>query len=174
VSGHPLPHPRATGLSLLLLLEDQLVEVTRLREIATKYEFIAVSENLRATTFSQLSDIAPVFAENSIQVQITHETWASPATRKFANQLSILLSDAGFKVQGPEFATVYLVGPAFPLEWGFNQKQAGLATRLYHALASVIKPSQKHAQRNSFEEGQMRIHFGGQVVFDANGSVMVE
>jgi hypothetical protein len=158
----------------LKILEEQLGDVDRLREIAAKHEFTPISPELRKLALSSLSRAAVTYAEHSIKLEITHETWASPATRRFAEQLAALLKEAGLDVSGPEFATVYLVGPAYPLEWGFNPEQQDLVNKLYQALLPIIKPSKKYANRKSFEKGRIRLHFGGQVVFEPNGAVLVE
>ena len=156
------------------VIEEQIGDVERLRDIAAKYEFTPIISELRETTLPELAQTAVAFSEQAVEVKITHETWTSPATREFTRQLATLLREAGFNVAGPEFATVYLVGPAYPLEFGFNPDQQELMDQLYRALLPIIRPSKEYANRKSLAVGTMRLHFGGQVVFNSDGAVVVE
>lgn len=158
----------------LELIEQQVDDVDELRKIAARHKFQPISHELRELTLPLISQTAASYAEHSIKLKITHETWASAATRQFAKQLADILREAGLDVEGPEFATVYLVGPAYPLEWGFNSEQEDLVNELARALSPIIKPSKNHAIRTSLDKGNMRLHFGGQVIFESNGSVLVE
>jgi hypothetical protein len=107
-------------------------------------------------------------------IKITYETWVLPTTRQFADQLALILQEAGLIVDGQSFATVYLVGDAYPLEWGYNESQRELLWDLFAVLRQIIKPSKSHAQRKSLKTGHIRIHFAGATIFNEQGLVSVE
>jgi len=149
-------------------------DFNKLQMTVAKYEFTSLKNEIKEELISKLKELKVLYEQKSLSIEITYETWVLPSTRKFAEQLVNLLSDAGLKVIGPNFATVYLVGPSFPLEWGYNQDDQELAELLYQSLQTIIIPNNKYSRRTTLQKGKIRIHFAGQVIFDPSGVVSVK
>ncbi len=155
-------------------LQELRQDIERLRGIAAKHEFTPLTDQKRQTITEQLRILAPTFNQCNLHVLITYETWVPAPTRAFAEQLTTLLQQGGVNTAGPEFATVYLASPAYPLEWGFNEEEEEIVNTLYSVLSQVIEPSDKHGIRRSFAKGKIRIHFAGQAIFQQDGSVSIQ
>ena len=150
-------------------------EIERLREIAAKHEFTPLAPGLRGEFVASLRALGPEFDRAGFSVHITHETWSPPPTRQYAAQLAELLRDGGLHVEGPKAITYFLVTPPSPLEWGYNEADVGephLAS-LYQVLLTIIHPNSKWTKASHQKPGSVRIHFGGEVVFQLNGVVAV-
>ena len=85
----------------------------------------------------------------------------------------MLLREGGLQVQGPDQITYFLVTPASPIEWGYNNVDIPRLEVLYKALLTVIRLNSKWTKASHQKPGSIRIHFGGQVVFEPNGIVAV-
>ena len=154
-------------------LDSLRQDLERLREIAGKHEFTPLAPELRAVFVRHVQEFAPSFLRADISIQITHETWSPPATQQYAAQLAFLLREGGLQVQGPDQITYFLVTPASPIEWEYNDGDIPHLEVLYKALLKVIRPNPKWTKASHQEPGSIRIHFGGQVVFEPNGIVAV-
>ena len=155
-------------------LQELRQDIERLRGIAAKHEFTPLTEPKQTTITEQLRALAPTFNQSGLHVLITHETWVPAPTRAFAEQLVTILQQGGINTAGPEFATVYLASPAYPLEWGFNSEEENSVNLLYSVLSQIIMPSDKHGIRRSFGKGKIRIHFAGQAIFQPDGVVSIQ
>lgn len=149
-------------------------DIKELQKMISKYEFTPMSSEIKEKLLANLKGLKESFEQERLSIEITYETWVLPNTRKFAQQLANLLSEAGLNVIGPKFATVYLASPSCPIEWGFSKDDTELMESLHQYLQILIRPSQKHCTRTSFQKGKMRIHFAGQVIFDPSGVVSIE
>lgn len=145
-----------------------------LREIAAKNEFTPLDKEIRQNLVENLQNVRKSFPSQSLAIKITHETWIAPPTRQFAVQLAKILTDAGFDVSGPEFATVYLASPSYPIEWAYSKDDERQMNKIYEAIREIIEKDEKHAIRPTFPKGQARIHFGGKAVFKKNGTIDLE
>lgn len=154
-------------------LDSLRQDLERLRDIAGKHEFTPLAPELRAAFVRDVQAFAPSFLRADIFIQITHETWSPPATQQYAAQLASLLREGGLQVQGPDQITYFLVTPASPIEWGYHDRDIPHIEVLYQALLKVIRPNTKWTKASHQEHGSIRIHFGGQVVFEPNGMVAV-
>jgi hypothetical protein len=150
------------------------VKMEHLHASVAQHEFTPLSLDLRASVLKALGPIAVSFGDSHITIAVTHETWVTPTTRQFATELVTLLRDAGFNVSGPDFATVYLASPSFPIEWGFNKNQEESVDKLFSALSRIIVPSARGAVRRTLPVGDVRIHIAGKPKFHNDGSVEVE
>ena len=148
-------------------------EIERLRKIAARHEFAPLAPELREAFVRHIQKSAPSFLNAGISIRITHETWSPPATKQYAGQLATLLREGGLQVQGPDQITYFLVTPASPIEWGYNEADIPSAEVLYKALLTVIRPNLKWTKASHQKPGSIRIHFGGEVVFEPNGIVSV-
>jgi len=155
------------------MLEDQVKDVEKFKEIAAKHEFTPLESSLRASTIGRLAKIPDVLSQSNIVVNITHESWTSPSTRKFAEQLAILMKEAGLIVSGPDFATVYLIGEVYPIEWGYSESQFEMLKHLYSALSPIMSCN-RGAKRKFTAEGKIRIHFAGQAAFGPDGKAEIK
>jgi cell division protein FtsB len=154
-------------------LEDQVKDVEKFKEIASKYEFAPLESALKQNTVELLSKASGMFNQNDTEIHITHESWTTPSTRKFAEQLASMMREAGFNVTGPEFATVYLIGDVHPIEWGYNESQYEMLKYLYSTLSPIMS-CDNGAKRKLKGEINFRIHFAGQAVFESNGKVKIK
>ena len=154
-------------------LDSLRQEIGRLRKIAAKHEFAPLAPELHEAFVRHIQKSAPRFLNAGISIQITHETWSPPATKQYAEQLATLLREGGLQVQGPDQITYFLVAAASPIEWGYNEANIPSVGMLYKALLSVIRPNPKWTKKNHQKPGSIRIHFGGEVVFEPNGIVSV-
>ena len=150
------------------------VQMEHLHASIAQQEFTPLSPDLRASVLKALGPVAASFGDAHMSIAVTYETWVAPTTREFAAELVTLLRDAGFKVSGPDFATVYLASPSFPIEWGFNSDQEQSVDQLFGALLRIIIPSAHGAARRSLPVGDVRIHLAGKPKFHNDGSVEVE
>ena len=154
-------------------LDSLRQDIERLREIAGKHEFAPLESELRADFVRHVHEFAPSFLDAGISIQITHETWSSLATKQYAAQLVAMLREGGLQVQGPDQITYFLVTPASPIEWGYNEMNVPRVEVLYKALLTVIRPNPKWTKASHQKPGSIRIHFGGEVFFEPNGVVAV-
>ena len=155
-------------------LESLRNDLEELQKIARKHEFTPLSSSLRATFAQRLQRIAPGFSSAGMSVKVTHETWASPTTKQYASQLVELLTEAEIQAHGPEQITYFLVTPASPLEWGYNEADIQQVQPLYETLLTIIRPNPKWTKASHQKRGTVRIHFGGQVIFEPDGMVEVQ
>ena len=154
---------------------EAAAEATKRAEEAAKHEYRPLEPRLRAKVLANLSTVGTLLRTEDVTVQVTYETWASSGTRQFAAELADLMRDAGIIVTGAMTATVYLVNTPYPVEWGYNAAQEPLIGTLQLALRPALKAgNREQAKRAAFQPGQARIHFGGQAVFDQDGSIEVE
>jgi len=145
---------------------EAAAEATKRAEEAAKHEYRPLEPRLRAKVLANLSTVGTL---------LRTEAWASSGTRQFAAELADLMRDAGISVTGAMTATVYLVNTPYPVEWGYNAAQEPLIGTLQLALRPALKAgNREQAKRAAFQPGQARIHFGGQAVFDQDGSIEVE
>ncbi len=149
-------------------------DIEKLRRVAAKYEFTPLAPALRAGLVEAVRRFAPEFAGVGMSVSITHETWTNPATRRYAAQLATVLQEGGVDVRGPEQITYFLITPSSPVEWGYNEGDVPRVEKLYTALAPLMGPTGKWTKAAHQAAGSVRIHFGGEVVFAANGLVEVQ
>ena len=79
------------------------------------------------------------------------------------------------KVEGPKAITYFLVTPPSPLEWGYNGADVGgpHLEPLYQVLLTIIRPNPNWTKASHQQPGSVRIHFGGEVVFEPDGVVAV-
>ena len=154
-------------------LDNLRQDIERLRKIAAKHEFASLAPEPREAFVRDIQNFAPSFLSAGISILITHETWSPPPTKQYAEQLATLLREGGLQVQGPDQVTVFLVTPASPIEWGYNEADITSAEVLYEALLTVIRHNPKWTKRSLQKPGSIRIHFGGEVVFEPNGIVSV-
>lgn len=150
-------------------------EIERLREIAAKHEFTPLLLNLRTEFVARVRGFSPQFERTEFSVLITHETWTPPPTRQYAAQLADLLREGGLSVEGPNAITYFLVTPPSPLEWGYNEADVNgpHLDSLYEALLTIIHPNPKWTKKAHQKQGSVRIHFGGEAVFQSDGVVAV-
>lgn len=154
-------------------LENQTKDLDRFKRIAAKHEYRPLSSEIRQQFVRSLTELKDDFEAAEMKIKITQETWTPSTTQKFTSELADILREAGLNVSGPKFATVYLVSQSYPVEWGFNPAQFSLVNRLFISVSQIMK-SPKGAMRNTFPKGNIRIHFGGQAVFDDAGRVVIE
>lgn len=150
-------------------------EIEELRRIAAKHEFTPLVPKLRAEFVARIRELAPEFDGAGFSVRITHETWCPPPTRQYAAQLAGLLREGGLKVEGPQAITYFLVNSPSPLEWGYNEadRSRPLLNSLYRALLTIIHPNPKWTKASHQKRGSVRIHFGGEAVFQPDGVVAI-
>ena len=149
-------------------------DIEELRRVAAKHEFTPLAPEIRATRLEAIQQLAQEFRDASMTVAITHETWTRSATRQYADQLASLLRDGGIRVSGPEQITYFLITPASPIEWGYNESDLERVQRLFAALVPIMGSGKKWTKKAHQEKGSIRIHFGGEVVFADNGLVEVQ
>lgn len=154
-------------------IEELSDEIKVLREKVSENEFTPLNNDFRSSIIEMLTPVANNFSKENIRIDITHETWTNPPTREFTKELAKIFKDAGFNVKGPDYATIYLASPAFPVEWGFNKDQANLLNQLYAVVAKIIEPDKRHAARRTLEIGRIRIHFAGKAKFNTDGTVKI-
>ena len=154
-------------------LDSLRQDIERLRKIAGKHEFAPLAPELRAAFVRHVQEFAPSFLSAGISIQITHETWSPLATKQYAAQLAALLREGGLQIQGPDQITYFLVTPASPIEWGYNEVDIPRVEVLYTVLLTVIRPNPTWTKASHQKPGSIRIHFGGEVVFEPNGVVGV-
>ena len=154
-------------------LDSLRQDIERLREISGKHEFTPLASKLRATFVRHVQKFAPNFLSAGISIRITHETWSPLATKQYAAQLAMLLQEGGLQVQGPDQITYFLVTPASPIEWGYNPTDILRVEVLYKALLTVIRPNPKWTKSSHQKPSSIRIHFGGEIVFETDGIVAV-
>ena len=67
------------------------------------------------------------------------------------------------------------MNPPSPLEWGYNEYDASSPQleSLYRAILTIIHPNPKWTKASHQERGSVRIHFGGEAVFQPDGVVAV-
>lgn len=150
-------------------------EIERLREFAAKHEFTPLLPTLRTAFIERIRGFAPQFEREGFSVLITHETWTPPSTRRYAAQLADLLREGGLNVEGPNAITYFLVLPPSPLEWGYNESDLDSPhlDSLYQALLTIIHLNPKWTKKAHQKQGSIRIHFGGEAVFQTDGIVAV-
>ena len=149
-------------------------DIEQLRRVAAKHEFTPLAPGLRAGLVDAVRQFAPEFAAAGMSVAITHETWTNPATRQYAAQLASVLREGDVEVTGPEQITYFLITPSSPVEWGYNEADVARVEKLYTALAPLMGPTGKWTKAAHQAAGSVRIHFGGEAVFAANGLVEVQ
>lgn len=138
---------------------------------AAKYEYRPLDLEMRARVADPLKRVRSRFSNRPLSVLVTYEPGAPPPTRQYAAELADLFRDAGFDVKGPDFATVYLLGPSFPMQAAYNDKDADVVSAVFEALGNVLKVQAVH---QTFPEGQARIHIAGRVTFAPNGTASIE
>ena len=148
-------------------------EIQQLREIAGKHEFTPLAPKLREEFVRRILEFSPSFLNEGVSVQITHETWSPRVTKQYLAQLAEMLREGGLEVQGPKQITYFLVTPASPIEWGYNEKDVPRVEVLYKSLLTIIRPNSKWTKASHQPLGSIRIHFGGTVVFEPGGIVKV-
>lgn len=86
-----------------------------------------------------------------------------------------ILTESGFKVEGPKHITYYLVQKSSPVEWGISPGIENEANALFQVLKSIFIPNDKWTRR-TFDKtkNRLRIHFGGAAIFQKNGIVTVQ
>ena len=149
-------------------------DIEKLREIASKREFTPLAAELRAGLVESVRQFGPEFSKAGMTVKITHETWTDPATGEYAAQLASVLREGGIEVSGPEEITYFLVTPSSPIEWGYHEADMPHVEKLYMALAPLMGPTHRWTKAAHQEAGSIRLHFGGTVVFGADGVVELE
>ena len=172
---YELARAASPGLDQDAALAHLREEIQRLREIAAKHEFTPLAPQLRTEFIARVRDLSPEFVRTGFSVLITHETWSPPPTRQYAAQLAELLRQGGLHVVGPNAITYFLVTPPSPLEWGYNDADVGgpHLDSLYRVLLTIISPNSKWTKASHQQPGSLRIHFGGEVVFQTDGIVAV-
>ena len=164
-------HPDLDQDAALEILRNDFEELQR---IARKHEFTPLSSSLQATVLARLQQVSSGLSRTGMSVRVTHETWASPTTKQYATQLVELLAEAGIQAYGPEQITYFLVTPASPLEWGYHEADIQQLQPLYEALLTIIRHNPKWTKASHQKRGIVRIHFGGQVIFEPDGIVEVQ
>ena len=164
--------PTLTEDAALASLRD---EIEGLRTIAAKHKFTPLVPELRAEFVARLRGFASEAEATGFTVIITHETWSPPPTRQYAAQLARLLREGGLQVEGPKAITYFLVNSPSPLEWGYNEADMGHPhmESLYQAVLTIIHPNPKWTKASHQKPGSVRIHFGGEAVFQPDGVVAV-
>ena len=151
---------------VLMKLTDR---IKTLEEKVRKFVFRPLSDDLRTQIVKQLSSLKQLYKDNNIRIELTHEIYTPTITRKYANQLALILAEAGLNVTGPGFANVvYPDNKTYPLEWAYSKEQQGLAEKLYSCL-NEIQSCRSVAARKDFGNGRIRIHMAGFIVFDDQG-----
>lgn len=163
--------PEADSAAALAGLREDIEE---LRSVAAKHEFTPLSPETRTALVGALQRLALEYKEANMTVLITHETWTGPATRRYADQLALLLHESGIRVRGPDQITYFLITPSSPIEWGYHDSDLDRVGKLFEALLPVMGSSEKWTKRAHQKKGFVRIHFGGEVVFGKNGLVEVQ
>ena len=148
-------------------------EIEQLRQVASKHEFTPLESGLRNVFVQRLQGLSLSFSEAGVTVRITHETWSPTTTKQYAAQLASLLREAGLEAQGPDQITYFLVTPSSPIEWGYNDRDIEHVEKLYQAILTIVRPSEKWTKASHQEPGTIRIHFGGDVLFEKGGIVTV-
>ena len=148
-------------------------EIEQLRQVAKKREFTPLESGLRNAFVQRVQGFSPSFSDAGVAVKITHETWSPTTTKQYAAQLASLLREGGLEVQGPDQITYFLVTPSSPIEWGYNGRDIGHVEMLYQAILTIIRPNDKWTKASHQEPGSIRIHFGGDVIFEKGGVVAV-
>ena len=170
-----LARERDPNLSEDAALASLREEIESLRKIAAKHEFTPLVPELRATFVARLREFASELNDAGFTVLITHETWSPPPTRRYAAQLAELLREGGLQVEGPKAITYFLVNPPSPLEWGYNEGDLSNPhlESLYQAVVTIIHGNPKWTKASHQKRGSIRIHFGGEAVFEPDGVVAV-
>lgn len=150
------------------------VEIEELRQIAAKHEFAPLDSTLRTVFVQRLRGFSSSFSDAGISIRITHETWSPTATKQYAAQLATLLREGGLEVQGPDQITYFLVTPSSPIEWGYNARDVAHVDMLYQAVITIVRPDNEWTKASHQEPGSIRIHFGGDVMFEERGVVTVQ
>ena len=147
----------------------------RLEEIASKYEFIPLDSGIRSSVVKQLKLVARNFNAKNYEIQVTHETWTNAATQKYAAQLAAILTEAGFKVDGPNQITYYLIQQSAPVEWGTSPGMLNDVAPLFEKLLPIFGGTDRWTKKE-FDKtaNRLRIHFGGAASFKKDGVVVVE
>lgn len=149
-------------------------EIEDLRQIAARHEFTPLESTLRNVFIQRLQEFSSSFSDAEISVRVTHETWSSTATRQYTAQLVSLLRDGGLEVHGPDQITYFLVTPSSPIEWGYNDGNIDHVDLLYQAILTIMRPNDKWTKASHQEPGSIRIHFGGDVMFERRGVATVQ
>jgi predicted nucleotide-binding protein len=148
-------------------------DLDRVQQLAARHEYQPLEATLREGVVRALEPIAREFTSLSAVVTVSHETWIAAPTRMFTAQLASMLRDAGFSVDGPKFATVYLVEPSHPLEWGCGKALAHLLEPMMVVLRPVMEQPTPYPVREA-DGTFFRLHFGGRAVFGTDGRVRLE
>ena len=149
-------------------------EIEQLRQLAAKREFTPLDAGLRDVFVQRVREFSTSFSDAGIAIQITHETWSPTTTKQYARQLATLLREAGLSVHGPDQITYFLVTPSSPIEWGYNPGDIEHVEMLYGAILTIIRANDKWTKASHQEPGSIRLHFGGDVIFENGGIVTVQ
>ncbi|ODS34367.1 MAG: hypothetical protein SCARUB_00498 [Candidatus Scalindua rubra] len=148
--------------------------IKTLEQHVSKYVFKPLSPDIRTQVIKQLTGLQKIYKDNNLHIELTHETWTPPNTRKYANQLAAILAESELNVTGPGFATVvHPDNQSFPLEWGYNNGQKELVNKLFMIL-NAVQSCKNFAARKDLSLGRIRIHMAGDVIFDDQGRVLFE
>ncbi len=151
---------------VLMKLTDR---IKTLEEKVRKFVFKPLSENARTQIVKQLSSLKQLYKDNNIRIELTHDITTPTTTRKYANQLALIMAESGLNVTGPGFATVDSTdNRSYPLVWEYSKEQQGLAEKLYSFL-NEIQSCRSVAAIKDYPKGHIRIHMAGSIVFDDQG-----
>jgi len=142
------------------------------REAATvaRYEYRPLPAALRVTLVEQLKQRALLFAQH-VNIRVTFETGALVPTRKYASDFADVLKEAGFSVEGADFATVFLIGQSFPMEFAYHDNDGVTVQEILSAFGDALTVRGVRGQSTA---GHIRFHFAGRVVFGTDGKVSIE
>lgn len=168
-----LAHTARPDLGQDAALDSLREEITRLREVAAKHQFTPLAPALRIAFVEKVREVAPTFSDVEVSVRITLETWSRSTTREYAAQLASLLREGGLRVEGPDQITYFLVTPASPIEFGYNPANIALAATLFDTLRTIIRSSSTWTKKDHQGPNSLRIHFGGEVIFESTGIVEI-
>lgn len=145
-------------------------EAKREAATATRYEYRPLPAALRVKLVDQLKQQAALFAQQ-VGISVTFETGSLVPTRKYASDFAEVLKEAGFTVQGADFATVFLIGQSYPMEVAYHDNDGAAAQGILGSFGDALAVQ---AVRGQNAAGQVRFHFAGRVVFGADGKVSIE
>jgi len=142
------------------------------REAATvaRYEYRPLPAALRVTLVEQLKQRALLFAQH-VNIRVTFETGALVPTRKYASDFADVLKEAGFSVEGADFATVFLIGQSFPMEFAYHDNDGVTVQEILSAFGDALTVRGVRGQSTA---GHLPFHFAGRVVFGTDGKVSIE
>ncbi len=154
-----------------VVLTKLIGRIITLENKVKKFVFKPLSGDIRTQIVKKLSSLKQLFKDNNISIELTHESYTPRTTRKYANQLALILEESGLNVTGPSFAKADLPDDkSYPLIWNYNKEQEKLVEKLYSTL-NAIQSCRKLAAGKKFGKGRIRIHMAGAIVFDKHGRV---